>query len=44
MHAPAVGLAISELIVEGAAHSVDVTPYAIERFLRSDVLPELNVI
>ncbi len=42
-HAPAVGLVISELIVDGAASSIDIAPYAIERFQKA-VLPELNVI
>lgn len=45
-HAPAVGLVISELIVDGAASSIDIAPYAIERFQSAGVseLPELNVI
>ena len=42
-HAPAVGLVTSELIVDGAASSIDIAPYAIERF-QSAVVPELNVI
>ena len=42
-HAPAVGLAVSELILDGAASSVDLEPYRIERF-QEDVVPELNVI
>ena len=42
-HAPAVGLVISELIVDGAALSMDIAPYAIERF-QSAAVPELNVI
>ena len=44
-HAPAVGLVTSELIVDGAASSIDIAPYAIERF-QSDGdprIPELNV-
>ena len=42
-HAPAVGLVTSEFIVDGAASSIDIAPYAIERF-QSAVVPELNVI
>ena len=42
-HAPAVGLVTSELIVDGAASSIDIAPYAIERF-QSAVVPEINVI
>jgi sarcosine oxidase subunit beta len=32
MHAPAAGLALAELIVDGAASSVDITPFRLERF------------
>lgn len=42
-HAPAVGLAIAELIAEGVSKSVDLSPYRIERF-QEDATPELNVI
>jgi sarcosine oxidase subunit beta len=42
-HAPAVGLAIAELIAEGESTSVDLEPYRIERF-ELDATPELNVI
>ena len=42
-HAPAVGLVTSELIVDGAVSSIDIAPYAIERF-QSDAVSELNVI
>jgi sarcosine oxidase subunit beta len=42
-HAPAVGLVIAELLTEGRASSVDLAPYAIERF-RSGSLGEYNVI
>ncbi|MGH9324249.1 MAG: NAD(P)/FAD-dependent oxidoreductase [Vicinamibacteria bacterium] len=42
-HAPAVGLALAELLTEGAAKSVDITPYAIERFSRPSAA-EYNVI
>jgi sarcosine oxidase subunit beta len=42
-HAPAVGLAISELIVDGESRTVDLTPFAIER-LQSESIAEHNVI
>jgi sarcosine oxidase subunit beta len=42
-HAPAVGLTISELLTEGTARSVDLAPYAIERFSRPSA-GEYNVI
>jgi sarcosine oxidase subunit beta len=44
MHAPAVGLSLAELITEGAAQSVDLTPYSIERFRGKRSVPEHNVI
>ena len=48
-HAPAVGLVTSELIVDGAVSSIDIAPYAIERFQSAALselpeLPEINVI
>ncbi len=42
-HAPAVGLALAELVTEGISKSVDLEPYAIERF-RSAAEIEYNVI
>jgi sarcosine oxidase subunit beta len=42
-HAPAVGLVIAELLTEGAASSVDLSAYAIERFSRPSE-GEYNVI
>ncbi len=42
-HAPAVGLVIAELLTEGAARSVDLAPYAIERLSRP-AAGEYNVI
>ena len=42
-HAPAVGLSVSELILDGKSTSVDLEPYRLERF-QDDVVPELNVI
>lgn len=42
-HAPAVGLAVAELILDGASQSVDLTAYALERFERQTA-SEYNVI
>lgn len=42
-HAPAVGLAIAELLTEGESRSLDLAPYAIER-LRGESVAEHNVI
>jgi sarcosine oxidase subunit beta len=42
-HAPAVGLVIAELLTGGRALSVDLAPYAIERFSRPSA-GEYNVI
>jgi sarcosine oxidase subunit beta len=42
-HAPAVGLVIAELLTSGKAASVDLAPYAIERFRKGSV-GEYNVI
>jgi hypothetical protein len=42
-HAPAVGLAIAELLTDGRARSVDLEPYSIERFSRP-LAGEYNVI
>jgi sarcosine oxidase subunit beta len=44
MHAPAVGRGLAELIAEGSARSVDLSPYSIERFSRKERSPEYNVI
>ena len=43
-HAPAVGQAVAELILEGASKSLDLAPYAIERFDGGAIAPEHNVI
>jgi sarcosine oxidase subunit beta len=36
--APAIGLAMSELILDGAAHAVDISPFALERFATGRLL------
>ena len=42
MHAPATGIAVSELIADGAAHTVDVAAFRHGRF-GEDVAVEANV-
>ena len=44
MHAPAVGVSIAELITDGEADSIDLTPYSIQRFRGQPTVPEHNVI
>jgi len=39
-HSPAVGKVISELIVEGKATTIDITPLSIERFEKGDLIVE----
>jgi len=39
MHAPAAGRALAELIVMGAAHSLDITPFAAARFRSTENSP-----
>jgi glycine/D-amino acid oxidase-like deaminating enzyme len=41
LNAPASGLAMAELIVDGQAHSVDLTPYAPQRALPQGLLRPL---
>lgn len=43
-HAPAVGQAVAELILDGAPSTLDLTPYAIDRFAGGVRAPEHNVI
>jgi sarcosine oxidase subunit beta len=42
-HAPAVGLALAELLIEGASRGIDLAPYAMERFSK-EPSAEYNVI
>lgn len=44
MHAPAVGELIAEEIIDGRAHTIDITPLSIARFARKDAPAETNVI
>ncbi len=39
-HSPAVGKVISELIVDGAAATIDISPLSVERFERGEVMLE----
>jgi sarcosine oxidase subunit beta len=43
MHSPATGLVMAELILDGAARTVDITPLALERFARGAWLSEALV-
>jgi sarcosine oxidase subunit beta len=43
-HAPIVGLLLAELIVEGAATSVDITGLGLERFDRGELVREAHVV
>ena len=44
MHAPATGQLLAELIVDGAAHTVDIGPFALGRFQSAEGSAEQNVI
>lgn len=44
MHSPATGQLIAEMIVDGAARTIDVSPFRIERFAAGTVAAEHNVI
>ena len=43
-HAPIVGKLLAELIVEGEAHSVDVSSLGLDRFTSGAVVPERRVV
>lgn len=44
MHAPATGQLLAELVVDGAASTIDVSPFSIERFSTGELAVERNVI
>jgi len=44
MHGPIAGLLMAEEILEGQAHTLDITPLRWERFAAAGALPEYNVI
>jgi sarcosine oxidase, subunit beta len=43
-HAPIVGKLLAEMIVDGAAHTVDVSPLGLDRFARGEAVAEHHVI
>lgn len=43
MHAPAIGIVLAELLLDGATSSLDARPLLYERFLRNDVRVEANI-
>jgi len=44
MHSPATGQLLAELIVDGAATTIDISPFSIERFSTGELAVEKNVI
>ena len=44
MHGPAVGLLMAEEVVDGRAHTIDMSPFRYERFSDGALSPEFNVI
>ncbi len=44
MHAPATGQLVAEMILDGAARTIDVSGYGLERFANQAIAPERNVI
>jgi sarcosine oxidase, subunit beta len=44
MHSPATGQLVAELIVDGKAHTIDLSPLSVERFAAGELPPEQNVI
>jgi len=44
MHGPIAGLLLAEEILDGAAHTLDITPLRLERFGTGEAVPEYNVI
>ena len=43
-HAPAVGRAISDLIVDGDSRTLDISAFSVSRFAGGAAIPEENVI
>ena len=44
MHGPAAGLLLSEIILDGRAHTLDITQLSYERFAKGQLIREYNVI
>jgi sarcosine oxidase subunit beta len=43
-HAPIVGKLLAEMILDGGAHTVDVGPLSLDRFVRGEVVRERHVV
>ncbi len=43
-HAPAVGRAISKVIVDGESRTLDISAFSVSRFAGGAAIPEANVI
>jgi len=43
MHAPAIGIVMAELLLDGVASTLDATPLLYERFLRGNIRVEANI-
>ena len=44
MHGPAAGLLMSEMILDGTPHSLDISPLSSGRYAGTDLVDEYNVI
>ena len=44
MHGPIAGLLVAEQIVDGSAHTLDISSLRPERFVEGDLIPEFNVV
>ena len=44
MHAPPAGLLMSEIVLDGAPQTVDISSLSITRFAEGNLTPEANVI
>jgi sarcosine oxidase subunit beta len=43
-HAPAAGRLLADLIVDGEAKDLDISPFSFERFVAGESLGELNIV
>jgi sarcosine oxidase subunit beta len=43
MHGPAAGLLLTEQIIDGAAHTLDIRPLRAERFAEGDLILEFHI-
>jgi sarcosine oxidase subunit beta len=44
MHSPACGLLLAEEILDGKAHTLDITSLRLSRFREGKLIPEYNVV